>query len=367
MGGADPNHMVSARRYAVVGILLLVGVLMTQTFAAATTLQTTAEATRVDPALVPHEVAQADAEVVDVDAWRRSDPDSVDTVLREAIQTGTFEGSLPPELHIKVDDLSNRTRYAVYDGEYYRFDVAIHDEETTNATIRTSPVNAQTVADDVATSDENASADARRVIDEGAVTSESFVVERGLYVRDGTYYLVRPANEGAVFGKFVAAIGGFLFDPIGKAYAVSGFVLLGALHHRERDRPLTAATAIAVVPGTVLFAWVSAALVGSGSLAMRFVLVPAIGVVAAFGLFAGVCLRRQSWAMLAAGSVTLAGGIVAAGVAALGVLGAVFGTFGMVAGWFGSLVLAIYGFVFAADAPTEAAVEADVASATAGE
>ncbi|WP_411963982.1 hypothetical protein [Haloferax sp. YSMS24] len=359
--------MVSARRYAAVGALLVVGVLMTQTFAAATTLQTTSEATRVDPALVPHEVAQADAEVVDLDVWRRSDPDSVDAVLREAIQTGTYNGSLPPELHIEVADLSNRTRYAVYGGEYYRFDVVLHDEETTNATIRTAPANAQTVADDVATSYENASADARRVIDDGSVASDSFAVERGLYVRDRTYYLVRPANEGAIFGKFVALIGGFLFNPIGKAYAVSGFVLLGALRHSGRDRPLTAATAIAVVPGTVLFAWASAALVGSGSLAMRFVLVPAIGVVAAFGLFAGVCLRRQSWAKLAAGSVTLGGGVVAVGVAALGVLGAVFGIFGMVAGWFGSLVLALYGFVFAADAPTKETVEAAVTAPTADE
>ncbi|KAB1193760.1 hypothetical protein GJR96_10050 [Haloferax sp. MBLA0076] len=346
--------MAPPTRFAAVVSLLVVGVFFTQSFSLAAGLQTTYVADEVTAETPPELVATNDADVVDLTDHVAGTPELEDP-LQTAVETGRFDGSVEPEAHIVLSDVHDDVRFAVYEGRYYRFSLDVSDEPI-GAEITLSPTDWRTVAEATADPAADASPEVRKAIDDGSAAQDSFVVS-GLYVRDGTYHLVRPESEGAVAGNFFATVGGFLFNPIGWAYVVSGVGLLAALQTRDGPRPVDTRSALAVLPATLAVMWVATTLSGTGSVAMRYALVPFIGVVAAFGLFAGLCLRRRAWGPLAVGSVVLCGVVFAVDVAALGVLGAAFGTLGIVVGWGGSLLLVPYGYLFAVD-PDVAATEA---------
>ncbi|KTG27750.1 MerC domain-containing protein [Haloferax profundi] len=338
--------MVPPTRLAAVVSLLVVGVFFTQSFSLAAGLQTTYVADEVTAETPPELVAANDADVVDLTDHVSGTPQLEDP-LQTAVETGRFDGSIAPEAHIVLSDVHDDARFAVYEGQYYRFSLDVSDDPI-GADIHLSPTDWRTVAEATADPAAGAAPGVQKAIDDGSAAQDSFV-GRGVYVRDGTYYLVRPESESAVAGNFFAAVGGFLFNPIGWAYVVSGVGLFAALRTRGGPRPLDTRSALAVLPATLAVMWGATTLSGSGSVAMRYALVPFVGVVAAFGLFAGMCLRRRAWRPLVVGSVVLCGVVLAVDVAALGALGAAFGMLGIVVGWGGSLLLVPYGYLFASD------------------
>ncbi|ELZ83229.1 hypothetical protein C453_14526 [Haloferax elongans ATCC BAA-1513] len=339
--------MVPRKRLVAVGALLLVGFALSQSFSVATGFQTTFVAEAADDETPPSLVAEYDSDIVNLDSRVESVPQLREPV-ETAVETGSFDGTIASEAHITLSDVNEDASFAVYDGRYYRFSLTVSDDPV-GATIQLSPTDWQTVANATATPAEQTDGDLRTVLEKGTVTNNSFV-RPGLYDREGTYLLVRPENEGSMLKQMFASFGGLFVDPLGTAYTVAGLGLAVAIRNRRTPRPLTRRAALAVVPGTVLFSWLSTLVFGSGSLAMRAVLLPGIAAVASFGLFAGLCLRRRAWKSLVAGSALLVGLVIVADVATLGILGAAFGALGLVAGWVGSLVLAVYGYVFAADA-----------------
>ncbi|AUV83000.1 hypothetical protein C2R22_16230 [Salinigranum rubrum] len=334
--------MVPGRRYAAVVTLLVAGLLLSASVGTATSLRTEYVAREVDPAASPTAVADVDPDVVNLDSRLADDSAAVREPVDTAARTGRFEGSVPPELHIQLDGMD--ARYAVYDGQYYRLDLNV-SEETTRATIRLDPTAGAAVAEAVATPYASASSDVQRVVREGSMRSEAFV-EPGLVVRDGTYYLVRTRAEGALAGRLLAAFGGFVLAPVGRAYVVAALGLLAALRSRDTSKPLDERVALGVVVGTLLVSWTFTALVGSGSLAMRFTLVPFVGGVAALGLFAGSCLRTGAWGRLAATSVLAAVVGVGTPLVAVGGFAGAIAVPLLVVGWLGSLPLATYGYRF---------------------
>ncbi|MCO8268750.1 hypothetical protein NKF06_19755 [Haloferax sp. AB510] len=345
--------MVPRKRLAAVVALLLVGVALSQSFAVATstsTLESTYEADAVTADSPPGLVASHDADVVNLDKTVNRTPQLRESVATAA-RTGRYDGDIEPEAYMTLSDVNEDAEFAVYDGRYYRFSLNVSDDPV-GATIELDPTDWETVAAAASSPAANASADVREAIDEGTVTNSTFVVP-GLYERGGAHYLVYPANEGEILGNFLAVVGGFLFNPIGWAYTVAGLGLLGAFRIHRRTRPLDRRTALLVVPGTLVAMWLATTLTSTGSLGMRYVLVPGIGAVTAFGLFAGFCIRRGSWKSLLGWSVALVVVVIAADAVAIGLVGTIFGALGLVVGWFGSLLLVPYGYVLAADAEDE--------------
>ncbi|RDZ34749.1 MULTISPECIES: hypothetical protein [unclassified Haloferax] len=345
--------MVPRKRLAAVVALLLVGIALSQSFAVATStssLESTYGAEEVTADSPPGLVASYDPDVVNLAATVNETPQLREPVATAA-RTGRYDGDIEPEAYMTLSDVNEDAEFAVYDGRYYRFSLNVSGDPV-RATIELEPTDWETVSTAVSTPAANASADVREAIDGGTVTNSTFVVP-GVYERGGAHYLVHPANEGEILGNFLALVGGFLFNPIGWAYTVAGLGLLGAFRVRRRARPLDRRTAVLVVPGTLAAMWLGTTLTNTGSLGMRYVLIPGIGVVTAFGLFAGFCIRRGSWKSLVGWSVALAAVVVAADAVAIGLVGTIFGTLGLVVGWFGSLLLVPYGYALASDSEDE--------------
>ncbi|ELZ81224.1 hypothetical protein C454_09271 [Haloferax gibbonsii ATCC 33959] len=345
--------MVPRKRLAAVVALLLVGVALSQSFAVATStsaIESTYQAEEVTADSPPGLVASHDSDVVNLDETVNETPQLREPVATAA-RTGRYDGDIEPEAYMTLSDVNEDAEFAVYDGRYYRFSLNVSGDPV-RATIELDPTDWETVSAAASSPASNASADVREAIDEGTVTNSTFVVP-GLYERGGAHYLVSPANPGEVIGNFLTIVGGFLFNPIGWAYTVAGLGLLGAFRIHGRARPLDRRTALLVVPGTLVAMWLATTLTNTGSLGMRYVLVPGIGAVTAFGLFAGFCIRRGSWKSLVGWSVALVAVVIAADAVAIGVVGTIFGALGLVVGWFGSLLLLPYGYALAADAEDE--------------
>ncbi|RDZ52214.1 hypothetical protein C5C07_10515 [Haloferax sp. Atlit-4N] len=345
--------MVPRKRLAAVVALLLVGVALSQSFAVATStsaIESTYQAEEVTADSPPGLVASHDSDVVNLDETVNETPQLREPVATAA-RTGRYDGDIEPEAYMTLSDVNEDAEFAVYDGRYYRFSLNVSGDPV-RATIELDPTDWETVSAAASSPASNASADVREAIDEGTVTNSTFVVP-GLYERGGAHYLVSSANPGEVIGNFLTIVGGFLFNPIGWAYTVAGLGLLGAFRIHGRARPLDRRTALLVVPGTLVAMWLATTLTNTGSLGMRYVLVPGIGAVTAFGLFAGFCIRRGSWKSLVGWSVALVALVIAADAVAIGVVGTIFGALGLVVGWFGSLLLLPYGYALAADAEDE--------------
>lgn len=348
--------MVSTKRYAAVIALLLVGVLCTQAVGGISGMQTTYDATRVDPATDAAQIAAHDPDVVALNDWIDSMPPEADTVIRQAIENGTYSGDVPPELHMRLEDYDNESTIAVYRGEYYRMNVTVA-EETTDARITITPITAADAARAVATPYADANATIRHAIQSGSATTDQIVVEQGLVSKDDAYYLVVPQNEGAVIGKFFAMLGGFVLNPIGYAYGTAALVLLGALRVRQVARPLVERDPFVAMAGTVLILWFWTTVTGSGTIGLRYVVYPLVGAVAALGLLAGIYFRGQAWRRLAVLTVGTPVVGIGAALVSVGAYGILFGSLALVVGWFGSLPLVGYGYAFADGSDAESAIQ----------
>ena len=343
-----PRSLPSIRTVAVL-LLLVVGVTLSFAFhATAGGASVTYTATAVEPGENPDLVARAAGNVTDLDERLAGTPTRYRQPIRAAARTGSYNGSLDPELDIVVDDIESP--YVRYDGRYYSWTVSTASE-TTNATIRMAPAEPDAVFERVARPVADAPPEVRTAITEGSATG--FSVDAGLYEQDGTYYAVAAENEGAVVTQLAKVFAGFALTPVGRGYTAVALGLL-AFRHRgpNRDRPLTPRRAAASAALAVPIALAGAALLESGA-ASWFVTGPASAFVVAAGVVAGVFAARGQWLRLlgvSVGTALLAGTAFAA---ALGVLGVVFGTLAVLFGFAAGVVPFGYGYWFARPLPED--------------
>ena len=340
------SALPSLRTAAIVG-LLLVGVTLSFAFhATAGDAEITYEATAVEPGEDSGLVARAAPNVTDLDERLSDTPDQYRAPIRTAAATGSFDGTLSPELEIALDDAE--TPYVWYDGRYYEWTFSTRGE-TTNATIEMRPTDPESVFAAVARPASEAPPGVRTAIDEG--TTNGSGVRSGLYRLDESYYAVAVESEAAAFARFASAIAGFALTPVGRGYAAVGLGLL-AYRYREptRDRLLTARRALAVAALAVPVAFVATALFETGSLS-RFVTGPATAAVVASGVVAGVCVAQSRWRSLVGVTVGVGLFATAAITAALGPIGLVFGPLAATLGFVTGLVPFGYGYWFARTAP----------------
>jgi hypothetical protein len=262
--------------------------------------------------------------------------------VQTAAATGSFSGSLEPELDIVVDDI--KSPYVWYNESYYAWTVSTH-AETTNATIRMSPTDPDTVFENISEPVADAPAEVRTAIHQGE--SIGLTVESGLYQHNGTYYIVAPENEGAVITELASIVAGFILTPVGRGYVAVALGLLGFQYYEPtRDRLLTVRRAAVIPVLAVAVALIGTALFESGSL-LRFVRGPTSAFVVAAGTVAGVLARQRRWLWLA--SVTVGTGLVAtaAMTAVHGTVGLIFGAGIVFIGFITGVVPFGYGYWFA--------------------
>lgn len=336
--------MNSTARYAAVLVLLAVGLLCASAGTTGAPADATYAATHVDPAADGARIATADPDLVDFDEWADGVPESGVHALREALRDGRYDGPVPPELYVRLDDYANESVVGVSRGDYYRLRVAT-DGNTTDVTLTATPLAPETAAHAVATPYADADPALRRAMANGTATADGFVPP-ALVERGDDYYVVEPANDGALAGRLAAAIGAFLLRPPGYAYVAAAFAILAGLRARRDPRPLDGRSALGVAAATVALIWVGTTLTGSGSLGMRYVVYPILGAVAALGLLAGLLVRRGSWGRLVALTVLTPLAGAGASAVALGVPGVLFGALALVCGWATSLPLVAYGYAF---------------------
>jgi hypothetical protein len=336
----------STRTLAILA-LLVVGVGLSFAFhATAADTQITYEATAVEPGDDPAPVADAARNITDLDERLSNTDDRYREPVRTAAATGSFEGSLSPELDIALDDADSP--YVAYDGSYYEWSLSTRGD-TTNATIEMRETDPETVFDAVARPAAAASPAVRTAIDEGTATNAT--LRSGLYRQDGTYYAVAVESEAAVLAQVAGAAVGFVLTPVGRGYTAVALGLL-AYRYREptRDRLLTVRRAVAVAALALPVALVGTALFESGSIS-RFVTGPASATVVASGVVAGVLAAQGRWLALA--GVTVGVGLLAttAIAGALGIVGLVFGPLAVLIGVVTGLVPFGYGYWFARPVP----------------
>ena len=327
--------------------LLVVGVGLSFAFhAAAGDTQISYEATAVEPGGDPAPVADASRNVTDLDERLSDTADQYREPVRTAAATGSFEGSLSPELDTAIRDVE--TPYVAYDGSYYEWSLSTRGD-TTNATIEMRETDPGAVFDAVARPAAAASSGVRTAIDEGTATNAT--IRSGLYRQDGAYYAVAVESEAAVFAQVASAAVGFVLTPVGRGYVAVALGLL-AFRYREptRDRLLTVRRAVAVAALALPVALVGTALFESGSIS-RFVTGPASATVVASGVLTGVLAAQRRWALLAGATVGIGLLATAAIAGALGVVGFIFGPLAVCFGIAAGAVPFGYGYWFARPAP----------------
>lgn len=331
------RDIVPSGRTVAVVLLAVVGVGCLLAFpTTASGVNLTVEATEIEPADDPGELANVSLNVTNLDE-RLGRP--VDPVTRAA-QTGSFDGRIEQSLSERLADVD--TEYVVYEGRYYRWNATLRSDPT-GARIRMSSVDPETVAAAVATPYAEAPPQAQRAIDTGSATGGE--VTNGAFVRDGTYYAVQPANAGQVFGVLLTSVGSLALSLVGAGYAAVGIGLTVVRVRDPTPRPVTLRRAGFVAFGAVPFGF---AVASSGSLAVQ-VAMPGIGAVVATGLVAGVLTHQSRWGVLVALSAAVGGAGVTVSFLVAGGIGLFAGLlavpFAVVAG----VVPFAYGLVFAAD------------------
>ncbi|AXG10555.1 hypothetical protein DU484_12260 [Haloplanus rubicundus] len=177
----------------------------------------------------------------------------------------------------------------------------------------------------------------------------SYVVERGIYRQDDTYYAVAPENTGAIAANLFEAFLGYVLTPVGRGYVAVGLGLL-AYQYRESfaDRVLTVRRALVVAALGIPVALIGTALFERGSL-IRFLTSPASTFVVSGGVVAGVLTHQQRWGRLAGWTVLVCVLSVGASVLALGAVGVVFGGFRLLVGLAAGVVSLVFGVWFGLD------------------
>ncbi|MFD1572241.1 hypothetical protein ACFR9T_16945 [Halorubrum laminariae] len=333
----------SLRTIAIFG-LLVVGVVGSFAFhAAVTDMDVTYTATAVQPGEEPSRVAFASGQIVDLDERLEDKSASIRQPVEHAAANGSFAGTVPPELHITLDDLE--TRYVVYEGAYYRWNLTVSDE-TTFVSIEMAQVTATTVLDSVATAYDAAPPKAKSAIQSGSVTGWN--VERGIYRQGQTYYAVAPRSETAIAGKIISGFLGYALTPVGRGYVA---VALGLLAYRYRnpliDRPLTVQRSLSVAAMAVPVAFIGTLVFESGSWS-RFVTGPMSALVVASGVVAGVLVHQRRWLALLGFTGLVAALVVGASVLALGVIGGLLGGLAVFVGLLTGVIPLGYGIAFGA-------------------
>lgn len=341
-----PPSRPSTRTVAILG-LLVVGVLCSFAFhAAVTDMQVTYTATAVEPGDNPSRVASAAGEVTDLDERLRGESADVRRPVQQAATNGSFEGNVPPELYIILDDME--AEYVVYESSYYRWNLTAN-AETTFVQVRTSPASADAVLSNVSSPAEAASPEGQAAIESGATTGWN--VGRGVYRSGGTYYAVAPESDTAIAGKLLSGFLGYVLTPVGRGYIA---VALGLLAYRYRnpltDRPLTVRRALAVAVLAVPIALLGTFLFESGS-ASRFVTGPVSALVVSSGVVAGVLFHQRRWLGLFGFTGVVAALAVGSGALALGVFGGVLGGFAFLVGLITGVIPLLYGVVFGQQNP----------------
>lgn len=339
----SPSLTVPSLRTVALFGLLAVGLVGSFAFhAAMTDVQVTYTATTVHPGDDPGRVAHASQSVADLDGRLEGTSSRVRRPVDEAARSGSFTGNVTPELYTTLDGLD--AEYVVYGGSYYRWNATV-SEDTTFVEIRMTPADQTSVLKAVATPYRAASAGVREVIDTGSVTGRNDV-EPGIYRRDDAYYAVAPERTGALAANLVEAFLGYVLTPVGRGFVA---VALGILTYRYREpsanRVLTVRRALAVAALGVPIALVGTALFESGTLT-RFLTSPANTFVVSAGVVAGVLAHQRRWLRLAGWTALVSVLSVGASVLALGVVGVVFGGFGLLVGLLAGTVPLCFGAWF---------------------
>ena len=336
-----PPSRPSIRTVAILG-LLVVGVLCSFAFhAAVTDMQVTYTATAVEPGENPSRVASAAGQVTDLDDRLRGEAAAVRRPIDQAATNGSFQGNVSPDLYIILDDMA--ARYVVYESSYYRWNLTTNPE-TTFVHVQMSPASADAVLANVSASADAASPEVQAAIESGATTGWN--VGRGVYRSGETYYAVAPESDGAIAGKLLSGLLGYVLTPVGRGYIA---VALGLLAYRYRepltDRPLTVRRALGVAVLAVPVAVLGALLFESGS-ASRFVTGPVSALVVSSGVVAGVLVHQRRWLGILGFTGLVAALAVGSGALALGVVGGVLGSVAFLVGLITGVIPLLYGVVF---------------------
>lgn len=336
------RSLPSIRTIAVL-LLLVAGIGLSFSFhVSADRASVTYTATAVEPGENSTLVTRAAGNVTNLDEQLAGTSTQHQRPIRRAATTGSYTGDLEPELDIVIDDIESP--YVWYNESYYTWAVSTQSG-TTNATIRMQPADPDTVFEAVSRPVNEASSEVRTAITEGTTTG--FLLESGLYQQNGEYYVVAPENEGAVFGQLAKVFGGFVLTPVGRGYTA---VAIGLLVYRFREpmceRPLTVRRAIAIPMLAIPIALSGTVLFESGSIS-RFVTGPASAFMLTTGAVAGVAAARRQWLQLIGVSIGAALLTIGAFVAALGLIGGIFGTLVVFVGYATGIVPFGYGYWFA--------------------
>ncbi|MFC5365308.1 hypothetical protein [Salinirubrum litoreum] len=353
-----PSTRPSIRTVALV-VLLVVGLGCSFTFHAVASGDVAYTATAVEPGEDPKRVADVAPDVADLNERLAGTEPEHRRPVREAERTGSYAGTVSPDLSIVLDDLES-TRFVVSDSQYYAWNLTT-DDETTSVEIEMRPVDATTVYTEVARPVETASTDVQQAVETGNATATGVGIERGLYEEDGTYYVVAPENEAAIAGRLLGTFVGFALIPVGRGYLAVALGLL-ALRYREStvDRPLSPRRAVGVALLALPVALVGTALFESGSLS-RFVTGPASALVVAGGVLAGVLAFRRQWLRLAGLTVGLGVLVVGAITVVLGLVGLFLGPLVVLLGLVAGVVPFGFGYWFGRREPaTDSGTEPDV-------
>nr|WP_283102412.1 hypothetical protein [Haloplanus sp. XH21] len=310
----------------------------------------TYEATAVEPGENPERVTRATSNVTDLDERLSDTPSQYRQPIRTAAATGTYDGTLSPELHIVIEDIE--TPYVQYNGSYYAWTLSTYGE-TTNATISMQQTDPETVFTTVARPVAEASPEVQTAIETGTTTGP--IAESGLYRQNGTYYVVAPENEDALGTQLMSVFVGFILTPVGRGYVAVGLGLLG-YRYREptRDQLLTVRRAVAIAALAIPIALVGTALFESGT-PTRFVTGPASETIVASGVVAGVLTAQRRWLRLVGMTIGVGLLTTAAISAVLGPVGLFFGPLAVFLGFVTGVVPFGYGYWFAQTAPREPA------------
>jgi hypothetical protein len=332
----------SVRVIAIVGLLLVGGVCSFAFHAAMSDMEITYTATPVEPGDDPGRVADASRSIGNLDDRLAGKPSTVRQPVNQAVRTGSFEGDVPPELEIILDDLN--ATYVVYNDSYYRWNLTA-DEETTYLSIEISPVKAEAVITDVSAPSETAPSEIQSAIESGSSTGWS--VETGVYLDDGAYYAVTPESDSAVATSILGGFVGYLVTPVGRGYLAVALGLLGYWYREPlADRVLTAHRSILVASLAVPVALVGTALFESGSIS-RFITAPVSATVVSSGVVAGTLAHQRRWAGLIGATVLVTGLTIGVSILAYGLFGILLGGIFLIVGFSTGVVSFVYGYVFA--------------------
>lgn len=299
-------------------------------------------AREVDPAADPGAVANASAEVRNLDREVARTPE-IEPAIETAADRGVYEGSVgsrnhTSELYLLADDV--RAEYAVYEDRYYRWNSTTRPEDD-YVRIRLAPATSRTVVDDLAVPFADASPASKRLI-RNRTTGGVGTPNESLVVRNGTYYAVTSKSETSVFAKLLATLSLFVLSVPGRAYLGCGLALAAFVRSGD-PYPLGTTRSLAAVGLVLPVSWALATF-WSGSALVNYGVIPAVAGLVALGLPLGVLLRRWRLRRVAA---VVGGGLVAVAVAgglAAGVPGAVVAVLGFALVAVAGLPLVPYGY-----------------------